>query len=180
VTTNVSDPHDPWSEKWRRFRVRPPEDRALILRAALLLPLTEVGLRALGFQRCKQLAEKLFLPAPPSATLSPALQREAALRILRAVRSAELHGPAHPNCLERSMTLWWMLRRRGVEGELHIGARKEAARFEAHAWVELRGEVLNDSAEVHAHYARFDAPLAAAAGSVIATEADLRASRSTD
>ena len=176
----MSDSHDPWPERWRRFRVRPPEDRALILRAALLLPLTEVGLRALGFQRCRQLAEKLFLPAPPSPTLSPALQRETALRILRAVRSAELHGPSHPNCLERSMTLWWMLRRRGIEGELHIGARKEGARLEAHAWVELGGEVLNDGADVHAHYARFDAPLAAAASSDIPAKADLRASRSTD
>lgn len=136
----------------------------LILRAAMVLPLTEIGLRALGFQRCKQLAEKLFLQARPLPVLSPTLQRETALRVLRAVRSAELHGPAHPNCLERSMTLWWMLRRKGVEGELHIGARKEGPRFEAHAWVELGGEVLNDGADVHEHYARFDAPLAAAVG----------------
>lgn len=134
----------------------------LILRAAMVLPLTEIGLRALGFQRCKQLAETLFLPVPPLPVLPAALQRETALRVLRAVRSAELHGLARPNCLERSMTLWWMLRRKGVQGELHIGARKEGPRFEAHAWVELGGEVLNDGADVHEHYARFDAPLAAA------------------
>jgi hypothetical protein len=34
--------------------------------------------------------------------------------------------------------------------------------LEAHAWVELGGEVLNDGAEVHQHYARFDAPIAVA------------------
>jgi len=60
------------------------------------------------------------------------------------------------------MTLWWMLRREGIPGELYIGARKEEGRFEAHAWVELGGQVLNDGAEVHQHYARFDAPIAAA------------------
>lgn len=168
----MKDGHDPLLEKWRRFRKRLPADRALILRAALVLPLTEIGLRALGFRRCKQLLEKLSLPAAPLLTLPLALQHQTALRVLRAVRSAELHGPAHPNCLERSLTLWWLLRRAGVEGELHIGARKQGARFEAHAWVELNGQVLNDGAEVHAHYARFDAPLAAeaaehpAAGSV--------------
>jgi hypothetical protein len=59
------------------------------------------------------------------------------------------------------MTLWWMLRREGVEGELHIGARKQGTRFEAHAWVELDGQVLNDGEEVHQHYARFDSPIAA-------------------
>lgn len=60
------------------------------------------------------------------------------------------------------MTLWWLLRREGVDPELRIGARKESGKFEAHAWVELDGQVLNDGAEVHQHYARFDAPIVAA------------------
>ena len=51
--------------KWRRFRQRPPEDRSFILRAALLLPLTEIGLRLFGFRRWKEMIEKLFLPAQP-------------------------------------------------------------------------------------------------------------------
>ena len=79
----------------------------------------------------------------------------------RAVRSAELHGLTRPNCLERSMTLWWMLRLKGVRGDLNIGARKQGSQFEAHAWVELGGRVLNDDAEIHAHYARFDSPITA-------------------
>lgn len=134
----------------------------VILRAALLLPLTEIGLRLFGFRRWKELIEKFFLPAASLPSLPSDLQRETALRAARAVRSVELHGPTQPNCLERSMTLWWLLRRDGVDGELHIGARKEGGRFEAHAWVELGGQVLNDSTEVHHHYARFDAPIAAA------------------
>jgi hypothetical protein len=54
-----------------------------------------------------------------------------------------------------------MLCRERIEGELHIGARKQSGKFEAHAWVELGGQVLNDDVEVHQHYARFDAPIAA-------------------
>jgi hypothetical protein len=158
----MTEGHDPLPEKWRRFRQRPREDRLLILRAALILPLTEIGLRLFGFRRWKGLIERFFLPARIPESLPAEVQRETALRAVRAVRSVELHGPANPNCLERSMTLWWLLRRNGVEGELHLGARKESGRFEAHAWVELGGQVLNDGAEVHQHYARFDAPLAAA------------------
>jgi transglutaminase superfamily protein len=158
----MTEGHDPLPEKWRRFRQRPPEDRGLILRAALILPLTEIGLRLFGFRRWKGLIEKFSLPPRLPASLPAGAQRETALRAVRAVRSVELHGPANPNCLERSMTLWWLLRRNGVEGELHLGARKQSGRFEAHAWVELCGQVLYDVAEVHQHYARFDAPLAAA------------------
>ena len=158
----MTEGYDPFPEKWRRFRKRPPEDRILILRAAMILPLTEMGLRLFGFRRWKELIEKICLPTHLPQSLPAGVQRETALRAVRAVRSVELHGPANPNCLERSMTLWWMLRRNGVDGELHIGARKEGGRFEAHAWVELGGQVLNDGAEVHQHYARFDAPIAAA------------------
>jgi Transglutaminase-like superfamily len=158
----MSGRNDALLERWRRFRKRPPEDRTLILRAALTLPLTEIGLRLFGFGRWKELIEKFSMPARLPQSLPDDLQRETSLRAARAVRSVELHGPTHPNCLERSMTLWWLLRRDGIEGELHIGARKSGSRFEAQAWVEMRGQVLNDSAEIHTHYARFDAPIAAA------------------
>ena len=153
--------HDPLLEKWLRFRKRPLEERALILRALLLLPITGIGLRVIGFQRCKELIEKLPVRDRPSRQLEEVAPNEMAGRIARAVRSAELHGPGAPNCLERSMLLWWLLRRGGIDGELHIGGRKSGLRLEAHAWVELEGEVLNDSPEVHKHYARFDGPIAA-------------------
>ena len=172
----MSERHEPLREKWRRFRMRPSEDRTLILRAALIMPLTEIGLRVFGFRRWKKWIEKFSLPAQLSQSLPEDLQHETALRAVRAVRSVELHGPTNPNCLERSMTLWWLLRRERVDGELHIGARKEGGQFEAHAWVELAGQVLNDDADVHQHYARFDAPIAAAvAGSRAARKRDSRA-----
>ena len=159
---------EPLTEKWRKFRMRPRQERALILRAMVLLPLTEVGLRVFGFRRWRELIEQFSLQTCALQVAGPAIQLEMAERTVRAVRSVELHGPAKPNCLERSMTLWWLLRRDGIAGEIHIGARKNGSRLEAHAWVELDGKVLNDSAEVHNHYARFDAPIAAAEADSIA------------
>lgn len=158
----MTEGHEPLAEKWRRYRKRPREDRKLILRAALILPLTKIGLRLLGFRRWKELIEKFSPPEKHSQSFPADLQREMALRAMHAVRSIELHGLTNPNCLERSMTLWWMLRRDGVVGDLHIGARKEGEQLKAHAWVELGGQVVNDDADVHQHYARFDAPIAAA------------------
>ena len=125
------------------------------------LPLSGAGLRVMGFRRWKQLIVRFLSTAPRTRIRETQAQLETAQRITRAVQSAEWHGLGKPNCLERSLTLWWLLRRDGIDGELHIGARKNGSQFEAHAWVELAGEVLNDGADVHKHYARFDAPIAA-------------------
>jgi hypothetical protein len=159
-------------EKWRRFWKRPSEDRKLIFRAAILLPFIGFALRRFGFQRCKEWIEKFPRRARAPQALPAALRNDTAVRVVRAVRSAELHGPAHPNCLERSMTLWWLLRRVGIDAELHVGGRKEGGEFAAHAWVELDGRVLNDSAEIQQHYARFDAPIVAAPERSAAGEVD--------
>ena len=152
--------HNSLLEKWRRFRKRPGDERALILRALVLLPITGIGLRVLGFQRCKELIENLAVRDGQSQTMESVTQIEMAWKITRAARSVGLHGAWKPNCLERSLFLWWLLRRGGIEGELHIGARKNGSGLEAHAWVELEGQVLNDSPDVHEHYARFDGPIA--------------------
>ena len=151
---------EPVLEKWRRFRKRSSEERGMILRAMLMLPLVEIGLRTLGFCRLKEKIERLPIRELSSASQTTSSSQKK-LHILRAVRSAELHGFSTPNCLERSLTLWWMLRRAGIASELRIGARKSDSRFEAHAWIEVDGQVLNDTPEVHAHYSRFDAPIAA-------------------
>jgi hypothetical protein len=155
---------DPLAEKWRRFWRRPPDERSLIIRVMALLPLTEAGLRVMGFRRWKEIVERFLLSDLPQRTIESGQQQELAIKITRAVRSVELHGLSCPNCLERSMVLWWLLRQAGIPGELHIGARKSESQLEAHAWVELSGRVLNDSVDVHQHYSRFDAPIAASSG----------------
>lgn len=158
----MTEEREAFSEKWRRFRLRNGDERALILRAVVFLPLSGIGLRVFGFLRWKKLIERFSRKNRIPGGTPLKLQFEIANRAVRAVRSAELHGPARPNCLDRSMTLWWLLRRDGVDAELHIGARKNGSRLEAHAWVELNGQVLNDTTDVHTHYARFDAPIAGA------------------
>jgi hypothetical protein len=168
-------------DKWRRFRKRPAGERALILRAMIFLPMIEIGLRVLGFRQCKKKIENLLVNDPRSQASRSAIPFETAAKITRAVRSVELHGLGTPNCLERSMVLWWLLRRAGIAGELHIGGRKSGPRFEAHAWVELEGKVLNDSADVHQHYARFDAPIASAVAMAHSSgNADFHATREVD
>lgn len=76
--------------------------------------------------------------------------------IARMEAAAGRHLPFQPNCLEQSLTLWWLLRRRGIPADLRIGVRKDAASFEAHAWVESGGTVLSESGDEHTNYVPFE------------------------
>ena len=59
-------------------------------------------------------------------------------------------------CLGRSLLLWFLLRRRGMDAELVVGTtspRDDA--WMAHAWVELDSVPVNDAADVREHYGSF-------------------------
>jgi hypothetical protein len=55
-------------------------------------------------------------------------------------------------CLARSLTLWALLRRRGIETELRVGYRKRDGGIEGHAWLEYEGVSINeDAAEIETY-----------------------------
>src|SRR5258708_33238816 len=139
-------------ERWRRYRKLPKEERGLVLRGMVLLPLTMLGLRTMSFRRCKELILQFSVMASSPGRIESDDQVALRKKIVAAMNAAEKNGPWRPNCLERSLALWWLFRMNAMDGELHIGGRKNQGRFEAHAWVEWDGQVLNDSVDVHKHY----------------------------
>ncbi len=50
-------------------------------------------------------------------------------------------------CLQRSIVLTSLLRDSGIRAQLVIGSRPTP--FQAHAWVEVEGTVVNDNIDVH-------------------------------
>jgi hypothetical protein len=86
-----------------------------------------------------------------------------ARRIARMVKIAASHGPYRATCLPQSLTLWLLLRRRGIASSLRIGVRKEISRLDAHAWVEIDGIVVNDRMDVPDRFVPF-------AGAILAVE----------
>lgn len=66
---------------------------------------------------------------------------------------ASRHPYSWAVCLQRSLALFWWLKARGVHSHVRLGARKQGAQLDAHAWVEYRGEVLNDSPHTPALFA---------------------------
>ena len=62
-----------------------------------------------------------------------------------AVAMAAALYPGHAACLERSLMLYWHLRRSGVPAEYRMGVQMYP--FLAHAWVEYGGAPINDVVE---------------------------------
>lgn len=65
------------------------------------------------------------------------------------------------SCLDRSVTLWWLLATEGVDSQLRIGVTKKEGQFSAHAWLERNSEVINDRKNISDEYSVFDPDFAA-------------------
>ena len=151
-------------DRLRRFSALEAPARALFLRASLLLPLVALGLRCYGFRGTRN-ALQHFLPVGETESIWPRdtdwKNRRAAMTA-RMVRAAVRYSLTPASCLEESLTLWWLLRRQGINSELRIGVRKgEGKQLQAHAWVERDAVLLGDSLTPHQHYAAFDAEFSA-------------------
>ena len=92
--------------------------------------------------------------------LQDASAQERAALTARAVRAVWRSGIGHPDCLNASLTLWWLLARQGIASDLRVGVHKDGGKFEAHAWVECGGAALNEPEPRHQHFRAFDAALA--------------------
>ena len=117
--------------------LRAPSVGVTILRFALL----KLSLATAGFGRTLAWIEEHTPRAPERAAAGDALVRRCEYRVALA---AALY-PGHAACLERSLMLYWYLRRAGVPVAYRMGVQMYP--FLAHAWVEHRGVPINDVPE---------------------------------
>jgi hypothetical protein len=136
---------------WVRWRSLQRDERGLLLAAGVLLVGVDLALRALPLARVQRLLSRLAGDGGRAAAVST--ERLAAI-----VHLAARALPTHPNCLRRSVALWWLLLRRGTRSEIRIGVRRvpDAATPDFHAWVEIDGCVVNDRPDLRDSYAVFE------------------------
>lgn len=156
----------PRPSAWQRWRALPAPERRVVPALFFLLPAVAAGIRVFGVGRvCRVLgghAAPAIAPDAGAAAGAAAAAAPDAIAIARArrlgglVAAAARRLPGHPACLTRSVTLWYLLRRRGLPATLRLGVRTADAQLEAHAWVELGGQVVNDAADVGQHFAAFE------------------------
>jgi hypothetical protein len=129
----------------------PPRERpavAWILPALAGLLAADVCLRLAGFGRCLEAVRRLkprrrtTAPLARARSLAESVNRAAAFYFRRAW------------CLHRSLVTVLLLRAAGFPATMAVGACRLP--FGAHAWVEIGGEVVNDSSQVKRRFLVLD------------------------
>jgi hypothetical protein len=122
-----------------------------VLWSLLLVPATQVSLHVLGFSRTARALAR-WSHRPPTA-----VDLEAAREAAEAVNLVAGRAIVGARCLGRSLALWFILRRRGIDAELVIGAdAPQRGELAAHAWVEVVGIPVNDLPDVRQRFGSFD------------------------
>jgi hypothetical protein len=119
-----------------------------VIRCGATIVMVKIALRIWGVGRVITWLRRR-VEAVPVATLDD----DAAVKASeRAVALAGALYPGRALCLEQSLVLYYLLRRQGVLVEYCQGVIPRP--FQAHAWIEYRGEVINDIAEHARQFAR--------------------------
>jgi hypothetical protein len=100
-----------------------------------------------GFDGTMQWIRQRVEMIPPTMTVEAEIVREAE----RCMALAAGLYPRRAQCLEQSLALYYLLRRQGIGVRYCQGIQRHP--FSAHAWLEYRGDVLNDVREHVKHFA---------------------------
>lgn len=122
----------------RQRRIRPPS----VITAFAALAATDLALRTIGFARSVALVRRLSSRKPVWEEQLFELSERAA----HTVSVAAAFYPGRALCLEQSLVLYLLLRRRGADVQLRLGVQPYP--FNAHAWVECGGVPLNENEEI--------------------------------
>jgi transglutaminase-like putative cysteine protease len=117
-------------------RQRPPS----VLGCLLTLAFVDGYARWFGLRRTLRL---VLRAAPTPRTV---VRADVVGEVARRVSLAAAFYPRRALCLEQSLALYLLLRRRGIAAELRLGAQPRP--FYAHAWVEVDGQPVAEQGDL--------------------------------
>lgn len=135
------------TSKLNRLWLLSTQERRTLFTAAAWMPVFWLGLRVWGLAHFQARLQRLGSVRPIPMDI------EDIQALGRLVNIAARHTLGRGNCLTRSLLLGWLLRRRGVRGDLRIGVQLVDGSLRAHAWVECDGVPVNDQPDVGARFA---------------------------
>ncbi len=123
--------------------------RLMTFKALLLLFAYDLLLKIGGFARVHRILKGL-LPLKRAKNLDEVQERVVCARVCLAVERAQTYYIRQALCLQRSVVATCLLRSQGIAAEMIIAAHLMP--FKSHAWVEVAGDVVNDSPNVRRYY----------------------------
>ena len=144
-----------------KLRALTGAERRLLLVCLVATPVVAAGLALFGFRRVHTVMARRSRPRSarfPTAQAAEARARSAA----NVVAIAAGRGPVRATCLRRSLLLWWLLKRDGIETVVRVGVNRDAGTLNAHAWVEHLGRPVNDADDIALRFPAFDQDFGAA------------------
>jgi hypothetical protein len=134
----------------QRIRALSAAQWRVVASSVVLLPLIQLMLKSRGLKRTAA-----FLAARSDRQRGTA-DTSVATSMADAVSLVAGRKVVGALCLGRSLLLWFLLRRRGMDAELVVGTKAPVDdAWMAHAWVELGGQPVNDVADVREQYGSF-------------------------
>lgn len=112
-----------------------------ILKSGFMIVALKASLKLRGYKRTVEWIRRRVEHVPARADVDPTVVKAAEWW----VAMAAAFYPGRAQCLERSLVLYYVLRRQGVPVRYCHGLQPWP--LLSHAWVEYRGEVVNDVPE---------------------------------
>ena len=119
----------------------------VVAEAVVLLPLVGLLVRRRGYNATKEWLGRHSVPGPAGTTPHHGRPVAEAVALVAGRRITETR------CLVRSLVVWFLVRRRGEQAEVVIGAPLlDSGRLSAHAWVEVAQVPITDPADVRERF----------------------------
>ncbi len=112
-----------------------------VMKSGFMILALKASLKVRGYKRTIEWIRRRVERVPARADVEPAVVKAAEWW----VAMAAAFYPGRAQCLERSLVLYYVLRKQGVEVRYCHGVQPWP--LISHAWVEYRGEVINDIPE---------------------------------
>lgn len=112
-----------------------------VLKSGIMIAALKASLKLRGYKRTVEWVRRRVERVPVRADVDPTVVKAAEWW----VAMAAAFYPGRAECLERSMVLYYILRRQGVPVRYCHGVQPWP--LTAHAWIEYKGEVVTDVPE---------------------------------
>lgn len=126
----------------------------VLFRFAFIVPIIELSLRLFGFNKT------VFIL---NCFCRSTVKDKYGVNVVNAHKASLFYFyqkfPFAGKCLARSLSLWFLLNRKGIKTDIRFGMRKEGEVLLAHAWVEYKGTPLTLDPKVRQDYSLFAKPI---------------------